>query len=169
MRALVSAALSLALLVCGGTVAADQGGNEYYPDTIVVRTAERLLYYIDHSGRTLSYPVAVGRAGMAWSGTAALGAKRAWPSWTPTQHMIEREWRRGRALPAYMPGGLNNPLGAAALYLYKDGRDTLYRIHGTNEPWTIGEAVSSGCIRMYNEDIQDLYARVGIGTAVVVE
>ncbi|WP_408612824.1 L,D-transpeptidase [Bradyrhizobium symbiodeficiens] len=115
-----------------------------------------------------SYGVGVGRAGMAWSGTANVAMKREWPRWTPTKDMIGREpdkyvkWARG------MEGGTQNPLGARALYLFKDGKDTLYRIHGTNEPWSIGQAMSSGCIRMMNQDVIDLYRRVPSGAKVVV-
>lgn len=170
MSRLLSTLAGLVFLVCSSvTAAAGPGYNEYYPDTIIVRTAERMLYYIDPAGRMVSYPVAVGAAGMAWKGTASVQLKREWPGWTPPKEMIARKARQGVYLADYVPGGPSNPLGAAALYLYKDGRDTLYRIHGTNEPWSIGRAVSSGCIRMHNADIQDLYSRVGIGTAVVVE
>ncbi len=172
MRRFAGALAGLALLFCSGMAAAAQSNNQsnyYDPDTVIIRTSERMLYYIDQYGRTVSYPIAVGRAGMAWSGTASIALKREWPTWTPPAQMIEREAQRGHYLPVQMPGGLNNPLGAAALYLFQGGRDTLYRIHGTNEPGSIGRAVSSGCIRMLNEDVQDLYARVRIGTTVVVE
>lgn len=170
MSRILSTLAGLLFLVCSGVAAAaGPGYNEYYPDTIIVRTAERTLYYIDPSGGMVSYRVAVGAAGMAWKGSASVQMMREWPSWNPPKEMIARKARQGIYLADHVPGGLNNPLGAAALYLFKDGRDTLYRIHGTNEPWSIGRAVSSGCIRMHNADIQDLYARVGIGTRVVVE
>ena len=102
------------------------------------------------------------------NGTATIGRKAEWPGWTPTQNMIRREPERYGPWAGGMEGGPRNPLGARALYLYRDGRDTYYRLHGTNEPWTIGQAVSSGCIRMRNEDVVDLYERVKLGTKVVV-
>jgi len=137
------------------------------PGTIIVRTRERSLYYVLGSGKAIRYGVAVGKAGFSWSGTARVGNKVEWPSWTPPEEMIERrpelaEYAEG------MPGGPDNPLGARALYLYQGKRDTLYRIHGTNEPESIGTAASSGCIRMLNDEVIDLYERVRIGTRVVV-
>lgn len=135
--------------------------------TIVVDPRQRFLYLVLADGEALRYGVGVGRQGFSWSGAATIGRKAEWPIWTPTKRMIKREpklarWARG------MPGGPDNPLGARALYLFQAARDTLYRIHGTNEPWSIGRAVSSGCIRLLNEDITDLYARVPIGASVVV-
>lgn len=137
------------------------------PGTIVVDTSERFLYFVREGGRALRYGVGVGREGLSWSGRAQIQMKREWPRWTPTQNMI----RRDPALARYSGGmepGLDNPLGARALYLFENGRDTLYRLHGTNEPWSIGMAMSSGCIRLFNQDIIDLYERTPIGTRVVV-
>jgi lipoprotein-anchoring transpeptidase ErfK/SrfK len=136
----------------------------YKPKTIVISTSERRLYYVYEDGKAYKYGVGVGRDGFTWSGTNRISRKAEWPGWTPPQVMIERERKRGRILPAYMEGGLNNPLGARALYI----GSSIYRIHGSNEPWTIGQAVSSGCIRMTNEDVTHLYEQVGIGTRVVV-
>jgi lipoprotein-anchoring transpeptidase ErfK/SrfK len=136
----------------------------YGPNTILVNTSERRLYYIYKKGRALKYGIGVGRAGFEWSGTHTVTRKAEWPGWTPPPEMIARERANGRILPAYMEGGVRNPLGARALYI----GSTLYRIHGTAEPWTIGRAVSSGCIRLTNEDIIDLYNRVKVGTKVVV-
>lgn len=134
------------------------------PNTIIVNTSERRLYYTLGNGRAVKYGVGVGREGFTWAGTNRISRKAEWPGWTPPPQMIRREAAKGRVLPAYMPGGPENPLGARALYI----GSSLYRIHGTNQPWTIGEAMSSGCIRMANEDVIDLYGRVGIGTKVVV-
>lgn len=134
------------------------------PGTILIDTDARFLYLILSDGKAKRYGVGVGRQGFEWAGTHTVTRKAEWPAWTPPPEMIAREAERGRILPAMMEGGPNNPLGARALYL----GDTLYRIHGSNEPWTIGHAVSSGCIRMRNEDVTDLYARVGTGTRVIV-
>ena len=138
------------------------------PGTLVVDPKNRYLYLVQENGKALRYGVGVGKAGLEFSGTAAVGYKREWPSWRPTDTMIAREPERYRPWSGGMAGGAQNPLGARALYLFKDGKDTLYRIHGTNEPWTIGEAVSSGCIRMMNQDVIDLYRRVPDGAKVVV-
>ena len=139
------------------------------PGTIIINTAERKLYKILGDGRAIQYGVGVGRAGFEWSGIARVGAKREWPDWRPPAEMIERELvKYGRRLPDVMPGGPNNPLGARALYLYKGNRDTLYRIHGTNNPASIGYAQSSGCIRMMNDEVIDLFNRTPIGTKVIV-
>ncbi len=137
------------------------------PGTIVVDTTERYLYFVEKDGWATRYGVGVGEAGLTLKGKAKVGRKAEWPSWTPTANMLQRkphlmEYAGG------VPGGPENPLGARALYLYRNGRDTMFRIHGTNEPWTIGTAVSSGCIRMTNDDVIDLYERVPAGTAVVV-
>jgi lipoprotein-anchoring transpeptidase ErfK/SrfK len=138
------------------------------PGTIVVDTTNRFLYLVRENGRALRYGIGVGKEGLAWSGRATVGRKAMWPSWTPTNDMIRREPERNRKWAGGMPGGLDNPLGPRALYLYADGRDTLYRIHGTSEPQSIGTAVSSGCIRLFNQDIIDLFNRVPTGTPVVV-
>lgn len=137
------------------------------PGTIVVDTAGPHLYLVRENGRALRYGISVGRDGFSWSGRATIWMKREWPRWTPPAEMIAREpeleqYRNG------MEPGLGNPLGARALYLFEGGRDTLYRIHGTNEPWSIGKSVSSGCIRLFNQDIIDLYARVPRGAEVLV-
>ncbi len=134
-------------------------GN-YAPGTIVIRTAERRLYLVMDGGRALRYGIGVGRDGFRWAGTHRVSAKREWPGWTPPAQML----RRRPDLPRHMPGGIENPLGARALYL----GSTLYRIHGSNEPETIGQAVSSGCFRMTNDDVTDLYDRVPVGAKVVV-
>jgi len=138
--------------------------SEYEVGTIVVDPDAKFLYLIEPNGMALRYGVGVGRAGFEWSGTAKIKRKVEWPTWTPPAAMRKREpW-----LPARMEGGLDNPLGARALYLYQGNRDTLYRLHGTDKPDTIGKAVSSGCIRLINDDIADLYNRVPLGTSVVV-
>jgi lipoprotein-anchoring transpeptidase ErfK/SrfK len=138
------------------------------PGTIVVDTTNRFLYLVRENGRALRYGIGVGKEGLAWSGRATVGRKANWPSWTPTPDMIRREPDRNKKWAGGMPGGLDNPLGPRALYLYADGRDTLYRIHGTSEPQSIGTAVSSGCIRLFKQDIIDLFNRVPVGTPVVV-
>ena len=134
------------------------------PGTIVIDTREKLLYLIEPGSQARRYGVGVGKDGFLWKGTENITQKREWPDWRPPAEMIAREKKKGRILPAHMEGGPANPLGARALYL----GSTLYRIHGTNAPWTIGTNVSSGCIRMRNEDVIDLYERVKIGTKVVV-
>ncbi len=138
------------------------------PGTIIIDTSKRRLYYVLEGGKAIRYGVGVGRRGFQWSGTANIRHKKEWPAWRPPAEMIERERRNGRDLPEYMPGGPTNPLGARALYLFKGKRDTLYRIHGTNAPQTIGGAVSSGCIRMINEEVIDLYRRTRMGAKVIV-
>ncbi|MBV6656435.1 MAG: L,D-transpeptidase [Devosiaceae bacterium] len=135
--------------------------------TIVVDVANRFLYHVNSDGTARRYGIGVGRDGFRWAGAATVGRKAEWPTWTPPPAMIRRqpelrEWAGG------MPGGPDNPLGARALYLYRGGRDTLYRIHGTNAPWSIGQAMSSGCIRMMNEHVEELYERVRIGSRVIV-
>jgi lipoprotein-anchoring transpeptidase ErfK/SrfK len=132
----------------------------YAPGTIVVNTAERRLYLVQGNGTALQYGIGVGRDGFRWSGVHRVSAKREWPGWTPPKEMR----RRRPDLPGHMAGGIDNPLGARAIYL----GSTLYRIHGSNEPETIGQAVSSGCFRMTNEDVSDLYDRVHVGATVVV-
>ena len=140
----------------------------YSPGTIVVNVAQRRLYFVQRSGRALRYAVGVGREeALNFRGSAVIGQKATWPRWIPTADMIKR-MPKYAAYAAGMPGGLENPLGARALYLYVGTRDSYFRIHGTNEPATIGTAVSSGCIRMFNQDAIDLYNRVPLGAPVVV-
>lgn len=134
------------------------------PDTIVVDTKTRHLFYVQKDGMAIEYGIGVGRDGFAWKGVAYVGRKAEWPRWIPPKEMLKRR----PDLPTEMDGGLANPLGARALYLFENNKDTLFRIHGTNEPDTIGKAVSSGCIRMMNADVMDLYQRVAVGTRVVV-
>jgi lipoprotein-anchoring transpeptidase ErfK/SrfK len=134
------------------------------PGTIVVDSAARYLYYVLPDGKAQRYGVGVGREGFGWSGRVRIGRKAEWPTWTPPPEMRKRQ----PYLPISMVGGPNNPLGARALYLYDGRRDTMFRIHGSNEPWTIGHRVSSGCIRMRNEDVIELFSRVSVGTRVVV-
>ena len=135
--------------------------GRFAPGTIIISTTERRLYYVLGNGQAIRYGVGVGRPGFEWSGSRYIASKREWPDWTPPSQMI----RRRPDLPRHMEGGINNPLGARAMYL----SGTLYRIHGSNEPESIGQAVSSGCIRMTNDDVVDLYNRVRVGTRVVVE
>jgi lipoprotein-anchoring transpeptidase ErfK/SrfK len=135
---------------------------------IHVDSAFRFLYLTLPDARAVRYGVAVGEETQAFDGEAVIDRKAKWPKWTPTSSMLERDPVAYGPYKNGMPGGPRNPLGARALYLYKDGRDTLYRIHGTPEPWSIGRAVSSGCIRMVNEHVTDLYERVPVGTRVVV-
>jgi lipoprotein-anchoring transpeptidase ErfK/SrfK len=134
------------------------------PDTILVDTDARYLYYVLPRGKAIRYGVTVGEEAMAWSGIASVGRMAEWPDWVPTRDIQERLG----PYPARVPGGPANPLGARALYLYEGNKDTLYRIHGTNQPEHIGQAISSGCIRMTNEDIIDLFSRVRLGAIVVV-
>ena len=128
--------------------------------TIIIDTPKRYLYLVEPGGKAMRYGIGVGRPGFTWAGVHTVSAMREWPDWYPPEEMLKRQ----PYLPHYMPGGPNNPLGARALYL----GSTLYRIHGSNEPWTIGHMVSSGCIRLRNEDVVDLYSRVKVGTKVVV-
>jgi lipoprotein-anchoring transpeptidase ErfK/SrfK len=130
------------------------------PGTIVISTKERRLYLVTGNGQAIRYGIGVGRDGFTWSGVRTVTAKKEWPSWTPPEQML----RRRPDLPRHMAGGPDNPLGARAMYL----GSTLYRIHGSNEPETIGQAVSSGCFRLTNEDVIDLYNRVQVGTTVIV-
>jgi lipoprotein-anchoring transpeptidase ErfK/SrfK len=132
----------------------------YAPGTIIINTTERRLYLVLGGGQALRYGIGVGRIGFTWAGVTKVSAKREWPDWTPPADML----RRRPDLPRHMKGGIDNPLGARAMYL----GSSLYRIHGSNEPETIGQAVSSGCFRMTNEDVVDLYGRVSIGAKVVV-
>jgi len=133
----------------------------YAPGTIIISTTERRMYFVLPGKQAIRYGVGVGRPGFEWSGTKVITAKKEWPDWTPPAQML----RRRPDLPRHMAGGIDNPLGARAMYL----GSSLYRIHGSNEPDTIGQAVSSGCIRMANEDVTDLYERAKVGTRVVVQ
>lgn len=130
------------------------------PGTLIVHTSERFLYLVQGNGRALRYGIGVGREGFQWQGLLKITRKAEWPDWTPPPEMIARQ----PYLPRFMAGGPGNPMGAAALYL----GNTVYRIHGTNQPWTIGSAVSSGCFRLVNQDVADLFERVPVGTKVVV-
>ena len=159
-----------------------EGGNKYRSDhspiprqtvsynakapagTIIIETGERRLYYTLGNGKAIKFAVGVGREGFEWSGTNRISRKAEWPGWTPPAEMRAREAKKGRILPVYQAGGPNNPLGARAMYI----GGSVYRIHGTNQPWTLGLAMSSGCIRMSNNDVKFLYEKVGIGTKVVV-
>ena len=171
--------LSLSLLTASPAFAARRRNRTYYgaeeveydtperPGTVIVNTEERYLYHIMRDDLAIRYGVAVGKAGFEWAGVAQVGRKVEWPVWTPPREMIRRkpelaQWADG------MPGGEDNPLGARAIYLFAHGRDTLFRIHGTNEPNSIGKAASSGCIRMLNEEVEELYDSVRIGTKVIV-
>lgn len=135
------------------------------PGSILIKTGERRLYYVLPDRQAIQYPVGVGKQGFTWSGKNSIARKAKWPTWRPPQVMIQREAERGRELPTEMKGGPRNPLGARALYIGA----TEYRIHGTTQPWSIGRAVSSGCIRMLNAHVIDLYDRVAVGATVVVE
>ncbi|MGD9912727.1 MAG: L,D-transpeptidase [Rhizobiaceae bacterium] len=146
-------------------VVVDPTGEQ--PGTIVVHLAERHLYYVLPGGEAIRYGVGIGKEGFVWSGRAVIQYKKVWPTWTPPAEMIARkpeleEFRNGK------PGGLDNPLGARAMYIFKDGQDTLFRVHGSPEWWTIGTQASSGCVRMINQDVIDLYNRVSDKTPIVV-
>jgi lipoprotein-anchoring transpeptidase ErfK/SrfK len=134
--------------------------SEEKPGTVIIDTPNKFLYLIEPGGKAIRYGIGVGRPGFTWAGVHKVSAKREWPDWVPPGEMLERQ----PYLPHFMAGGPDNPLGARALYL----GSTLYRIHGSNEPWTIGHNVSSGCIRLRNADVIDLYERVTVGTTVVV-
>lgn len=141
--------------------------GRHRPGTVIVDTGARQLYLILGEGRALRYGCAVGRDGFRWAGLADIGRKVMWPRWTPPEEMIRRspekaKWKNG------MPGGPSNPLGARALYLFQNGSDTLFRIHGTNEPMSIGKRASSGCIRMLNQDVKELFQHTPVGTRVLV-
>lgn len=138
------------------------------PGTVVVDTPSRRLYYVLGDGKAMRYGVGVGREGLALRGNAYIGRKAEWPTWTPTPNMIRREPEKNLKYAAGVPGGPNNPLGARAIYLYRNGNDTMFRIHGTNQPQTIGHAMSSGCVRMMNHDVIDLYQKINVGDRVVV-
>ena len=138
--------------------------TKYAPGTLIVKTPERALYYVLGDGEAMRYSIGVGREGFQWSGNSRIVAKAEWPSWTPPQTMIEREAAKGHIIPPFMKGGPGNPLGARAMYI----GGTIYRVHGTNAESSIGGAVSSGCIRMMNADVIDLYNRVKIGSPIHV-
>lgn len=172
---------SWGLASCAGTRTVDpvyrrtevQYATQETPGTIVVNPPEHFLYFVQAGGRALRYGVGVGSEGFGWSGVAKVHDKQEWPDWYPTEDILQRNPRLRPDL-IKLPGGMgiagghDNPLGARALYLWQGNKDTLYRIHGTNEPWTIGKNVSAGCIRMINEDVIDLYNHTPIGTKVVV-
>lgn len=140
--------------------------RSFQPGTIVVESRKRFLYLVETEDAVRRYVIGVGRIGRGWSGRTVVGRKAEWPSWRPTDNMIRREPKKYARYAAGVRGGPKNPLGARALYLYRDGRDTYYRIHGTNEPWSIGRAVSNGCFRLLNEHVIDLYERVRVGAPV---
>lgn len=137
------------------------------PGTIIIDGNKHFLYLVQPGFQAMRYGIGVGREGFGWAGIVRIGRTAEWPRWTPPAEMVERDplaakWADG------MPGGPDNPLGARALYLYEGGRDTIYRIHGTTEPWSIGLNISSGCIRMVNEDVIDLHSRINVGAKVIV-
>lgn len=143
--------------------------TRHLPGTVVVDLAQRHAYLVGENGRALRYGVGVGKEeALNFRGAALVGRKAQWPRWTPTPNMIRREPDRYGRFAGGLAGGPDNPLGPRALYLYRDGADTLYRLHGTVEPWTIGTMVSSGCVRLINQDVIDLYRRVPVGSRVVV-
>ncbi len=141
--------------------------GRYTAGTVIVDPNARFLYLVEQGGQATRYGAGVGREGFGWSGSARVGRKAAWPTWTPPTSMIKRRPDLAQYASG-MKGGIENPLGARALYLYQGPRDTLYRLHGTNEPESIGQAVSSGCIRMFNQDVIDLHRRVAVGAPVIV-
>jgi len=138
------------------------------PGTVVVDPYARVLYLVEEGAMATRFGIAVGRAGVGYSGTATIKRKAAWPSWTPTANMVATEPELYAQFRNGVPGGLSNPLGSRALYLYEGSRDTMYRIHGTMDPSSVGKATSAGCIRLFNQDILDLYDRIPIGTTVKV-
>jgi lipoprotein-anchoring transpeptidase ErfK/SrfK len=141
------------------------------PGQIIILPQAHFLYFVEAPGRAIRYGVGVGRAGLEFTGTAKIGAKKEWPTWRPTDEMIAREphlYEEFIDNDYVQPGGPGNPLGARALYLFENGRDTFFRIHGTTAPRSIGRSVSNGCIRMLNEHVKDLYTRVPLGTPVTV-
>lgn len=143
----------------------------YQPGQLIVLPRAHFLYFVTQPGRARRYGVGVGKAGLEFTGTATIDVKKKWPTWRPTDEMIERDPRaygRFKGNEYVQPGGADNPLGSRALYLFQNGRDTYYRIHGTTQPSSIGRSVSNGCIRMINEHVQDLYERVPVGTVVTV-
>lgn len=139
------------------------------PGTIVVKTSARRLYFVEKGGTAVRYGIGVGREGFEWKGRAKIAHKAKWPTWTPTPEMIKRDKKTNGPWAGGMPGGLQNPLGARAMYLFQGGRDSSYRIHGTNYPKSIGLAMSSGCVRMFNHDVIDLYDRADVGATVIID
>ncbi|MCO6177489.1 L,D-transpeptidase [Ciceribacter sp. RN22] len=137
------------------------------PGTVVVDLANRFLYFVEPGGKAIRYGVGIGRDGFSWSGEGEIRYGRKWPGWTPPAEMLSRKPELAKYRGG-MPGGIENPLGARALYIFRNGADTLYRVHGSPEWWTVGEAASSGCIRLINQDIIDLYSRVRPGARIVV-
>jgi lipoprotein-anchoring transpeptidase ErfK/SrfK len=137
------------------------------PGTVIVDPGNHFLYFVEGGDKATRYGVGVGREGFGWNGVAAVRRKAEWPTWTPPAEMTKRD-KEAAKYAGGMPGGPDNPLGARAMYLYEGDRDTLYRIHGTTEPWSIGQSMSSGCIRLLNQDIVHLYDRVPVGTKVIV-
>ncbi|MDE2445343.1 MAG: L,D-transpeptidase [Alphaproteobacteria bacterium] len=158
--------MSASAVMSGKTTSEIVAFNEpkYPVGSIIVKTPERALYYVSDKGEAIRYRVGVGREGMQWSGVSSIASKAEWPSWTPPKVMIEREAQKGKIIPPFMKGGPGNPLGARALYI----GGGMYRVHGTNNEASIGGAVSSGCIRMMNADVIDLYERVKIGAKIYV-
>jgi lipoprotein-anchoring transpeptidase ErfK/SrfK len=138
------------------------------PGTIIVDTNNKFLYHVMGNNKAMRYGIGVGREGFGWSGIVKVAVKKEWPGWTPPKEMIARERKKGHMLPDYQEGGIDNPLGARALYLFGKKGDSGFRIHGTNQPWTIGLNMSSGCIRMMNKDVEHLYERTSVGTKVIV-
>lgn len=181
-RTLIAAAAGAAALPGAAVAQAAQLPQRLRPQRVSMRGTTRtpylivlprshFLYFVDRPGEALRYGVGVGRAGLEFTGDAVIEVKKEWPTWRPTDEMIERdpdEYEDFKNNDEVQPGGPDNPLGARALYLFRNGRDTYYRIHGTNAPETIGQSVSNGCIRMLNEDVIDLYDRVPVGTPVTV-
>ncbi len=138
------------------------------PGTIIVDTNNKFLYHVEGNNKATRYGIGVGREGFGWSGVVKVVRKAEWPGWTPPKEMIARERKKGHILPDYQEGGIDNPLGARALYLFNGKGDSGFSIHGTNQPWTIGLNMSSGCIRMMNKDVEHLYSRTALGTKVIV-
>ena len=163
-QASVQTDLEVAPALNGPTRTLLKDPTEERPGTITVDTKNRYLYLSMEDGQAMRYDIGVGREGFAWAGQAYVARRAEWPTWTPPAEMLKRR----PDIPHHMSGGIDNPLGARAMYLYNARGDTMYRIHGTNEPDTIGHAVSSGCIRLLNADVVDLYNRVKVGTKVVV-
>lgn len=146
-------------------------GSQYQPGQLLILPKAHFLYFVTGPNQAMRYGVGVGKAGLEFTGSAVIGAKKEWPTWRPTNEMIEREpshYGKFKDTDYVEPGGPNNPLGARALYLFQNGRDTYFRIHGTTQPSSVGRSVSNGCIRMINEHVIDLYSRVPIGTPVTV-